>query len=123
FYPSQKRLNIICINKNDTVPNIFKCMSKTEPTNKEEIDKGLKYMSVYQYPTQFIQVLPFYRCVAFIAEEYADRGIMEIRMAFSNVRANSYDETQCEGLSYILLNKDMIYDVEKLNKWPEGASY
>jgi len=48
---------------------------------------------------------------------------MEIRMAFSNVRANSYDKTQCEGLSYMLLNKDMIYDVEKLNKWPEGASY
>jgi len=50
----------------DTIPNIFECMSKTEPTNKEEIDKGLKYMSVYQYPTQFIQVLPSYRCVVSI---------------------------------------------------------
>jgi len=44
-------------------------------------------------------------------------------MAFSHERENSYDKTQCKGLSNMLLNKNTIYDVEKQNKWPEGASY
>jgi len=60
---------------------------------------------------------------AFVAEEYEEHGIMVIRMAFSLVKENSYDKTQCKGLSNMLLNKETIYDVEKQNKWPEGASY
>ncbi|CAH1730909.1 unnamed protein product [Aphis gossypii] len=116
-----------CKDTSEMVSHTFECMSKTEPTNKEEIDKGLKYMSLYQYPTQYIQIpianIPSYRCVAFVTEEYKDHGIMVIRMALSHNRENSYDKTQCKGLSNMLLNKDTIYDVEKQNKWPEGASY
>ncbi|XP_027844339.1 uncharacterized protein LOC114125060 [Aphis gossypii] len=116
-----------CQNTCNMFPYIYECMSKSEPTNKNEIDKGLKYMSLYQYSPKYKQAntsaIPAYTCVVFVTEKYKDHGIMTIRMAVSPGRANSFDVKQCEGLSNVLTNKGDIYDHETQKKWPKGATY
>ncbi|KAF0756680.1 Uncharacterized protein FWK35_00020030 [Aphis craccivora] len=114
---------IYCDNTCNRDAFIYECMSKSQPTNKKEIDNGLKYMSLYEYPPISNTSTPAYRCAVFITEKYEDHGIMAIRMAISSGRANSFDVKQCRGLSNVLTNKGDIYDHETQKKWPKEATY
>ncbi|KAE9536943.1 hypothetical protein AGLY_006750 [Aphis glycines] len=114
-----------CENSCNTDPFIYECMAKSQPTNKTEIDKGLKYMSLYQYPPKYLQdntTIPAYRCVVYTASEYKD-GFGVMRMAVSYGRANSFDVSQCEGLSNILTSREVTFDPETQKKWPKGATF
>ncbi|CAH1730913.1 unnamed protein product [Aphis gossypii] len=114
---------IYCDNTCNRDASIYECMSKSQPTNKNEIDKGLKYMSLYEYPPASNTSTPAYRCAVFVTEKYEHHGIMAIRMALSSGRANSFDVKQCGGLSSVLTNKGSVYDHETQKKWPKDATY
>lgn len=44
-------------------------------------------------------------------------------MAVSYGRANSFDVSQCEGLSNILTSREVTFDPETQRKWPKGATF
>uniref|UniRef100_A0A2S2NV39 Uncharacterized protein n=1 Tax=Schizaphis graminum TaxID=13262 RepID=A0A2S2NV39_SCHGA len=108
---------------------IFECLSNDKPTNKEEIDKGLHYMSLFEYtPDAYTQhfhktnKLP-YRCAVYVIDEFDHYDVVVIRMVLSKGRAERFDVSQCEGLSTILTNKDLLNDPAMQQNWPEGATY
>lgn len=44
-------------------------------------------------------------------------------MAVSYGRANSFDVSQCKGLSNMLTSMEVTFDPETQKKWPKGATY
>ncbi|XP_025195115.1 uncharacterized protein LOC112594521 [Melanaphis sacchari] len=118
-----------CKNTSNMNHYIFECLSKNEPTNEGEIDQGFQYMSLFEYtPNPYSQHINkssrlSYRCAVYVADDHVNYGVVVIRMALSKGKANNFDVSQCEGLSKILVNRDLPDDPAVQQNWPEGVTY
>ncbi|CAH1730915.1 unnamed protein product [Aphis gossypii] len=118
-----------CKNTSNMNHYIFECLSNDESANPEEVEKGFQYMSLFEYkPNKYGQHgsntnEPSFRCAVYVADEYKNYGVVVIRMALSRGKAEHFTVRQCEGLSNILEDRNLIYDPKSQQYWPEGASY
>ncbi|XP_050062816.1 uncharacterized protein LOC126552185 [Aphis gossypii] len=104
----------------------FECVSKKEPTKKEEIFKGWNYVQLIDHSqpkiSQDINDLVL-RCAAYEVNDAPAEGVKMIRMVISPPSNEQMLEDLCDSLSRTMAKDDPTYISEGDRTWPDGSVY
>ncbi|XP_025207853.1 uncharacterized protein LOC112603490 [Melanaphis sacchari] len=106
---------------------VFECLSKREPTKKEEIAKGWHYITLMEHANpnttnQDINQM-VYRCAVYDVNDAPAEGVKIIRMAISAPNIGQLHQRQCESLSKTMGKDDLPHIPEGRRTWPDRSMY
>eukprot|EP00102_Acyrthosiphon_pisum_P020277 XP_016657487.1 PREDICTED: uncharacterized protein LOC107882895 [Acyrthosiphon pisum] len=112
---------------------IFECLSKENPTNRIDVEKGWKYISLLEHiaeeksPTSMKNetksVRKSFRCAMYDVTDYDLDGVRIIRIAIAKARDEISNVQQCEGLGNLLGESALPFVSEGEREWPDGSLY
>ncbi|KAF0749961.1 Uncharacterized protein FWK35_00036413, partial [Aphis craccivora] len=105
---------------------VFECVSKKEPTKKEEISKGWHYVTLLDHSQPSISQdnnnLVF-RCAVYEVNDAPAEGVKIIQMAISAPSKEQMHEDLCDSLSKTMAKDDPTYISEGHRTWLDGSMY
>lgn len=89
------------------------------------MDRGILILLFINYGSLNFSISIFFvrPIQVYVVDEFNHYGVVVIRMVLSEGKAERFDLSQCQGLSSILTNKDLLYDPAMQQNWPNGTTY
>ncbi|KAE9543957.1 hypothetical protein AGLY_001646 [Aphis glycines] len=104
----------------------FECISKKEPTKKEEISKGWHYVTLLDHSQSSISQddnNPVFRCAVYEVNDAPAESVKIIRMVISAPSKEQMHEDLCASLSRTMAKDDLPYTSEGHRTWPDESVY